>query len=88
MSTGGSGVSPAAGSGGGGGSGGGKKEDERRRAFAANVFGVLPQGIMTQPIVMNMVAKYIKMSGHEDKAAYQLDLLRMMAIARAANVDR
>lgn len=80
----------AAGGGGGsgGGSGGGKKEEERRRAFAVNVFGVLPQQIMGQPIVINMMAKYIKMSGHEDKAAYQLDLLRMMAIARAANVNR
>nr|WEG68780.1 small capsid protein [Mastomys natalensis cytomegalovirus 1]WEG68916.1 small capsid protein [Mastomys natalensis cytomegalovirus 1]WEG71144.1 small capsid protein [Mastomys natalensis cytomegalovirus 1] len=68
-------------------SGGGstKKEDERKRQFVTTVLA-LPPTMATHPVVGSMVSKYIKMSGHEDKAAFQLDVLRMVAIARAANV--
>lgn len=72
------------------GSGGGtsKKEDERRRQFVTTVLGLSPTVLNNSPIIATMVAKYVKVPGHEDKAAFQLDLLRMLAMARRSSVDQ
>lgn len=75
---------PASGSG----SGLSKKDEERRKQFVTGVLG-LPVGVLgSSPIVGTMAAKYVKMAGHEDKSAFQLDLLRMLAIARGSAVDQ
>ncbi|AWV68143.1 m48.2 protein [Murid betaherpesvirus 1] len=73
--------------GGSGGSGGSKKEEERRKQFGANVLNLAP-AMVTQPVISTMISKYIKMGGHEDKLAYQLDLLRMLSIAKKATVTQ
>ncbi|CCE56560.1 m48.2 protein [Murid betaherpesvirus 1] len=81
-----SGGSSGASSGGGGGSGGSsKKEEERRKQFGANVLNLAP-AMVAQPVISTMIPKYMKMGGHEDKLAYQLDLLRMLSIAKKATV--
>lgn len=72
------------------GSGGGsssKKEEERKRQFIVTVLE-LPHTTSAHPIIGQLVTKYVKMPGHEDKAAFQLDMLRMLAMARAAEVDQ
>ncbi|ACE95235.1 m48.2 protein [Murid betaherpesvirus 1] len=82
-----SGGSSGASSGGGGGGSGGssKKEEERRKQFGANVLNLAP-AMVAQPVISTMIPKYMKMGGHEDKLAYQLDLLRMLSIAKKATV--
>ncbi|AWV68309.1 m48.2 protein [Murid betaherpesvirus 1] len=79
-----SGGSSGASSGGGSSS---KKEEERRKQFGANVLNLAP-AMVTQPVISTMIPKYIKMGGHEDKLAYQLDLLRMLSIAKKATVTQ
>nr|WEG69744.1 small capsid protein [Mastomys natalensis cytomegalovirus 3]WEG69884.1 small capsid protein [Mastomys natalensis cytomegalovirus 3]WEG70024.1 small capsid protein [Mastomys natalensis cytomegalovirus 3]WEG70164.1 small capsid protein [Mastomys natalensis cytomegalovirus 3]WEG70304.1 small capsid protein [Mastomys natalensis cytomegalovirus 3] len=71
------------------GSGGssGKKEEERKKQFVSSVLS-LPSGVLSQPVVATMIPKYMKMTGHEDKAAFQLDLLRMLAVARISSVNQ
>ncbi|CCE57219.1 m48.2 protein [Murid betaherpesvirus 1] len=82
-----SGASSGGGGGGGGGGSGGssKKEEERRKQFGANVLNLAP-AMVAQPVISTMIPKYMKMGGHEDKLAYQLDLLRMLSIAKKATV--
>lgn len=67
------------------GSGGGKKDDERKKQFITTVLAITPQ-MAAHPVIAAMIPKYVKMSGQEDKAAFQLDLLRMLSVARHANV--
>lgn len=69
-------------------SGGGKKEEERRKQFVVGVLGLPTSVLNTHPIIATMVSKYVKFPGHEDKAAFQLDLLRMLSIARRSAVDQ
>lgn len=67
--------------------GGSKKDDERKKQFVTNVLS-LPAAVATHPVIGVMAAKYAKMAGHEDKLAFQLDLLRMLAIARGSSVEQ
>lgn len=69
------------------GGGGGKKEDERKKQFVTSVLS-LPAAMAAHPVIGVMASKYSKMSGHEDKAAFQLDLLRMLAVARGSSVEQ
>nr|WEG71975.1 small capsid protein [Murid betaherpesvirus 2] len=72
----------------GSGGGGSKKEDERRKQFVTAVLGLPATVLGNHPIIATMVAKYVKVPGHEDKAAFQLDLLRMLSMARRSSVDQ
>lgn len=59
-----------------------EKEQESKRHVVTNVLE-LQYDMMNHETVSNMAARYAKQTGyHEDKLAFKLDLLRMLAMYR------